>query len=193
MASDGQEFRVWIPSKNKFLVGKDNAESSSAKPIENLRPQHLLNALLWPEVQKEEPVLFEEFDNESGRYYVLTVLRGGYQLEILRKIWFDRSDLNVSRLETYGPGGLLLSDVHFSNWEPLTPAEGAAEKITAFPRSIVIIRPHDDYQLSLAFTKLTLNGSLPADSFVLQQPANAEVVQVGEQGTANPAGADTKP
>ena len=193
MTSDGQEFRVWIPSKNKFLVGRINAESNSAKPLENLRPQHLLNALLWPDVQKEEPVLFEEFNNESGRYYVLTVLRGGYQLEILRKIWFDRSNLNVSRLETYGPGGILLSDVHFSDWEPLTPAEGTVTDVTAFPRSILIIRPHDDYQLALSLTKLALNGSLPADSFVLQQPANSELVHVGQETPTNPAGGDTKP
>ena len=54
------------------------AERVSEKPIENLRPHHLLDALLWPEVRKEESVLFEEFNDEISRYYVLTVLRGGY-------------------------------------------------------------------------------------------------------------------
>src|SRR5713226_2020955 len=96
MASDGETFRVSIPSKNKFLVGSVALERASDKPIENLRPQHLLEALLWPEVRKEESVLFEEFNDENARYYVLTVLRGGYRTETLRKIWFDRADLQIS-------------------------------------------------------------------------------------------------
>src|SRR5213078_4428514 len=54
MASDGNEFRVWLPTKNKFLVGEVALERTSEKPLENLRPQHLLDALLWPEIRKEE-------------------------------------------------------------------------------------------------------------------------------------------
>src|SRR5579864_4699050 len=84
MTSDGQTFQVSIPSKNKFLVGQVATERSSNKPIENLRPQHLLDALLWPEIRKEEAVTLKEFNDEKGRYYVLTVLRGGYQVEVLR-------------------------------------------------------------------------------------------------------------
>jgi hypothetical protein len=193
MTSDGQEFHVWIPSKNKFLVSKVGVEKNSAKPLENLRPQHLLNALLWPVVQKEEPVLFEEFNDETGRYYVLTVLRGGYRMEIYRKIWFNRTDLNMSRLETYGPGGILLSDVHLSDWEPLTPQEGTTGPVTTFPRSILILRPHDDYQLSMEFTKLTLNAEISADKFVLEQPAGSEQVRVGEESASPEPAGDAKP
>jgi hypothetical protein len=82
MASDGETFRVSIPPKNKFIVGSVALERNSEKPIENLRPQHLVDALLWPVVQKAETVLLEEFNDETARYYVLTVLRGGYQTEI---------------------------------------------------------------------------------------------------------------
>src|SRR5207245_6154772 len=115
MASDGKEFRVWLPTKNKFLVGEVAVERNSDKPLENLRPQHLLDALLWPEIRKEETTTLREFNDENARYYVLTVLRGGYQLEVLREIWFDRADLHVVRIETFGPKGLLVSDVHLAD------------------------------------------------------------------------------
>ena len=46
MASDAETFRVSIPSKNKFLLGPVAVERASNKPIENLRPQHLLDALV---------------------------------------------------------------------------------------------------------------------------------------------------
>ncbi len=198
MASDGETFRVSIPSKNKFLVGAVAAERNSAKPIENLRPQHLLDALLWPEIRKEEAVTLREFNDEKGRYYVLTVLRGGYQVEVLREIWFDRADLHVARIETFGPKGALLSDVFLSNWQPVdnpaasgsgtTPANTAA----AFPRTIRINRPHDDYMLDLQVAKITLNEDIPAERFQLEQPSGSELVRVGE-ATENKPPTESKP
>lgn len=187
MTSDAESFRVSIPSKNKFLVGAISLERTSSKPIENLRPQHLLDALLWNEIRKEEAVLFEEFNDEKARYYMLTVLRGGYQTEILRKIWFNRADLQVARLQEFGPKGALLSDVRYSDWEPLAgdqeQTSTSGPGITAFPRVIEIDRPHDDYRLDLQVTKLMLNENIPADRFKLEQPAGSELVHIGEDAT----------
>jgi hypothetical protein len=176
MTSDAQTFEVSIPPKNKFLIGQVAQERQSSKPIENLRPQHLLDALLWPEVRKEEIRLIEESNDENARYYVLTVLRGGYKSEILRKIWFDRADLRVARLEEYGPKGALLSDARYADWQPVGPGSGAE-----YPRIIGIDRPHDEYHLDLTISKVALNEPLTAEQFKLDPPAGAEVVHVGEE------------
>jgi len=186
MASDGENFRVSIPSKNKFLVGPVALERTSSKPIENLRPQHLLDALLWPEIRKEETVTMREFNDENARYYILTVLRGGYQVEVLREIWFDRANLQIARMQTFGPKGLLLSDVRLGDWEPGDgsgdPNSGGspAPRAPLFPRSIRIERPHDDYKLDLQVTKVSVNDEIPAERFKLEQPAGTELVRVGE-------------
>jgi len=186
MASDGETFRVSIPSKKKFLVGQVAGERISSKPIENLRPQHLLDALLWPEVRKEEAVTLREFNDENARYYILTVLRGSRQMEVLREIWFDRSDLQVARMLTFGPKGVLLSDVHLRDWQPSDAATGQSASATSsiaaasFPRAIRIERPHDDYKLDLQVTKVIMNEEIPAERFKLEQPAGAELVHVGE-------------
>jgi len=186
MASDGETFRVSIPSKNKFLVGPVAVERTSSKPIENLRPQHLLDALLWPEIRKEEAVTLREFNDENARYYILTVLRGGYQVEVLREIWFDRSDLHVARMLTFGPQGVLLSDIRFADWQPADSAAaqtvpGALSNgVASFPRAIRIERPHDDYKLDLQVAKVSLNEEIPAERFKLEQPAGAEMVRVGD-------------
>ena len=176
MVSDGQTFEVSIPPKNKFLVGQVAQGRQSSKPIENLRPQHLLDALLWPEVRKEEVVLIEEYNDENARYYVLTVLRGGYKSEILRKIWFDRADLaHGAAARRTGPRARCLSDVRYANWQPVAP--GSAEE---YPMSIRVERPRDEYRLDLTISKITLNGTLDADRFKLEAPTGAEVVHVGE-------------
>src|SRR5713226_4349462 len=185
MASDGDTFRVSIPSKKKFLVGPVAVDRASSKPIENLRPQHLLDALLWPEIRKEEAVTLREFNDESARYYILTVLRGGYQVEVLREIWFDRSELQVARMQTFGPKGVLLSDVHLWDWQPLDSASGQSAPATpsnfalSFPRAIRIERPHDDYTLDLQVTKVSMNEEIPVERFKLEQPAGSELVPVG--------------
>src|SRR6266849_2220437 len=186
MASDGETFRASIPSKKKFLVGPVAVERASSKPIENLRPQHLLDALLWPEIRKEESVTLREFNDENARYYILTVLRGGYQVEVLREIWFDRSDLQVARMRTFGPKGLLLSDVRLADWQPSDSAAGQAAPAASsngtasFPRAIRIERPHDDYKLDLQVTKVRMNEEIPADRFKLEQPPGSELAPVGE-------------
>jgi outer membrane lipoprotein-sorting protein len=188
MASDGENFELSIPSRSKFVEGPVALERASNKPIENLRPQHMFEALLWPEVRKEESVLFEEANDENARYYVLTVLRGGYKTEILRKIWFDRADLNVARFESYGPKGALLSDVRYGDWQPVTPdARGALSNSNSpatleYPRKIQIERTRDEYRLDMNVSKITLNESVEAERFKLQAPAGAEVVHLSQDG-----------
>jgi outer membrane lipoprotein-sorting protein len=188
MVSDGKIFEISIPSKHKFVTGPVNLQRQSAKPIENLRPQHLSDALLWAPIPQQSEVLFEESSESNLRYYVLTVLRtptgiatsnssgtGAADFEIGEKIWFDRSDLHVSRVESFGPGGTVNSDVRYSDWQPAGDQN--------YARQIDIARPGEDYQLAIHINKLTLNAPLAADAFVLKQPPGTDLVRVGEDGS----------
>ena len=191
MVSDGEMFRIFIPSKNQFLVGPTQFERATKNPIENLRPQHLLDALFWTAIGPEQPTVLEQMDIPPSRYYVLTVLRGSNPtFDIARKIWFDRSDLRVSRLQNYGPEGRLDSDISYANWQDVAPAienagpgNGGGEKPRTgpltFPRAIGVTRPQQDYRLALTITKIAVNTELPADGFKLPQPAGTELVNVG--------------
>lgn len=190
MVSDGQTFRIFIPSKNEFLVGPTQLERATKNPIENLRPQHLLDAFFWVPVPPGGPVVLEQVDAVAGRYYVLSVLRGSApNLEIARKIWFDRTDLHISKVQIYGPGGRLDSDIGYSDWQAVTTpsaqdngAAVASDKPAAnpvtFPRTFRIARPQQDYQLLLVISKLAVNSEIPADRFSLMQPAGTELVNM---------------
>ncbi len=183
MTSDGRTFHIYIPSKNKFIVGPAVLERAAAKPIENLRPQHILDAIFWPEIPAGAPVIFEEASEPSGRYYVLTVLSSASQEETERKIWFDRADLGLCRVQIYGAGGRLLSDVHMDAWQAAPPAAGTGGATQlSFPWHIALNRPHDDYQLEIRVKKITLNEEISPDRFKLDQPPGAELVRLGETG-----------
>jgi len=186
MVSDGENFRIFIPSKNTFLVGSTSLSRTSKKPIENLRPQHVVDALFWPELPAGAHVLFEQFDADPNRYYILTLLRdvAGGKIEIARKIWFDRVDLRVSRVQLYGAAGRLDSDIAYSDWQPLSATSaGASPSATtgSYPHDIHIWRPQDDYKLEIRILKLTVNEEITADRFELAQPGGTELVRVGEE------------
>jgi outer membrane lipoprotein-sorting protein len=188
MVSDGKEFRIYIPSKNAFLVGSTTLTRPSNKPIENLRPNHIVDALFWPELSPDANVLFEQFDLAADRFYILTLLRRSDEgkLEIERKIWFDRTDLRVSRVQLFGPAGRLDSDIQYSDWQPVATkpagASGPATQ-TSYARDIKIWRPQDDYRLEIHILKLTLNEPISADRFELTQPEGTELVHVGEESS----------
>jgi outer membrane lipoprotein-sorting protein len=186
MVSDGKEFRIYIPSKNSFLVGPTALVRPSKKPLENLRPQHIVEALFWPEFPPSANVLFEQFDFNVSRYYILTLLRQaeGGKFAIARKIWYSRIDLRVSRVQLFGAGGKLDSDIEYSDWQPVpaTAAEGApAAEQASFARDIHIWRPQDDYKLEIKILKLTLNDPISPDRFELAQPAGTDLVRVGDE------------
>jgi outer membrane lipoprotein-sorting protein len=191
MTSDGQTFRIFIPSKNKFLVGSDTLVRPSKKPIENLRPQHVLDAIFWPKISNASDVLIEQFDASPNRFYVLTELRrADAGAEIARKIWFDRADLSIARVQIYGPEGRLDSDIAYSDWAApdaapasAAPSAGAADSShpAQFPRDIRLERPQEDYHLEIRVTKLALNATIPAERFDLAQPPGSDLVNVDEE------------
>jgi outer membrane lipoprotein-sorting protein len=184
MTSDGQEFHVYIPSKNKFIVGPATLERAAEKPIENLRPQHILDAIFWEEIAPDSPVMFEEANEPTGRYYVLTVLSRSPHRETERKIWFDRADLSLCRVQIYGTEGRLLSDVHLDSWQAAATSVAITPEAAQhyFPRHIVLSRPHDDYQLEIRVKKITVNEKISKDRFKLDQPSGTELVKLGESG-----------
>src|ERR1700726_3386593 len=57
MVSDGREFKLWIPPKNRFVVGRNDLETPNPRqPLENIRPQNLYEALLIREIDPENEI-----------------------------------------------------------------------------------------------------------------------------------------
>jgi outer membrane lipoprotein-sorting protein len=211
MVSNGEKFDIYIPSKNEFIEGPDNLTRQASKPIENLRPQHLVDALLWEPIPAGAPVLFEEAGEGPGRYYILTTIRGASgegatkesaagssDWEISRKIWFDRTNLQMARVENFASGGKVASDVHYSNWLSVAAPSNASQSSNtassadsamatlSYPHQIAISRPSDDYQLQIEIKKLTVNEPISADRFVLAQPQGTKLIYPDESPTETP-------
>src|SRR5260221_3593527 len=60
MVSDGRTFKVWIPPKNKFVIGSNSDGGFQPdKRLENLRPQAIYDALLLREIGPDEIAVLE--------------------------------------------------------------------------------------------------------------------------------------
>ncbi|HZQ22043.1 MAG TPA: DUF4292 domain-containing protein [Terriglobales bacterium] len=183
MVSDGQRFELWIPPKNKFVVGRNDIQThNTQQPMENIRPQAIYDALLLRAVGGDEIAVVENgyetvLDAKRHRVeqpdYELNIIDKGQPGWFLsRKIIFSRTDLFPHRQLIYNQNGDLVTDVTYENYKDYSAIP--------FPSEISIYRPQEEYDITLTMVKLQLNEPLKDDQFVLQQPPGAEVVHLDQ-------------
>src|SRR5580704_5264091 len=99
MVSNGKDFRLYLPSSNRFVTGSNQLIANSKNKIENLRPQHFLEALLAAPMQSDEKAELMNFTDEDNAAYILHLVRVGAGGEIVptRSIWFSRINLHIAR------------------------------------------------------------------------------------------------
>jgi outer membrane lipoprotein-sorting protein len=182
MVSDGQEFKLWIPPRNKFVIGKNDVTTANTEqPMENIRPQNIYEALLIRRVDSDSEIAVREngyetlHDAKGNR-----VLQDDYELTIIqksdkgarlsRKIIFGRTDLKPHRQYIYDESGNVVTDAHYAEYKDF---DGYS-----FPSRIEIYRPQEEYDIKLNMLKVEINKPLSDDQFVLAQPPGAVVVHL---------------
>ena len=196
MVSDGHDFKLWIPSKNRFVIGRNDLPTSNPQqPLENLRPQAIYDALLLRDIDSEHDIAVMENEShvvsisKGSKYlqsdYIIDVIQKGHQGWFLsRKIVFSRNDLLPSRQMIYNEDEDLVTDARYAAYKDYDGIN--------FPSRIEISRPREEYDIVLTFVKLELNLTLADDKFELDQPADAEVVHL-DKPKASPAPAVQEP
>jgi len=195
MVSDGQTFELSIPPKNRFIIGhNDVITHNTSQPLENLRPQNILNALLVREIDaaNEIAVLENSYETipdpkkkkevQQPDYVIMIIRRGDSGWYLARKIIFSRADLEPHEQIVYDEHGYVASDVHYRNF-------GDHDGID-FPSQIEIWRPQEEYAINLTVQKLTFNQPLADEQFALQQPPGAQVVHLDAPNSSRNAGGD---
>jgi hypothetical protein len=182
MVSEGQNFKLWIPPKNKFVIGKNEVTTPNiSQPMENIRPQNIYEALLIRRIDpKDEIAVLENgyetlHDGKGHRVlqedYELTVIKkadNGWALE--RKIIFSRTDLKPHEQFIYTEDGKVATDAKYAEYKDFSG--------TIFPSRIQIYRPQEEYDITLNMLKVEINTPLKDEQFVLTQPAGAQVVHL---------------
>jgi len=181
MTSDGHRFELYVPSRDAFIEGNNEIVQRSENRIENLRPQHFVDALLVHPVDgAADKVLLENLTDEDGAFYIVHVVHeesGALRLD--RTIWFSRVNLEIARQMIFDAAGNILTDARYSDWK-------SYDKV-AFPKHVEINRPQDEYGVVIDVVKMDINKGVTDDKFVLEQPPGTTLRVLG-QPPAAPAG-----
>ncbi len=174
MVSNGMDFKLHIPYKSLFVVGKNDIAERAENKLENLRPQHLLDALLVRPLSNPDRILMENFTDEEDAFYILNEVQedGGGQLLLKRAIWFNRLNLSVARQLIFDSAGDILSDARYDQWRYFDNAP--------FAKHIEINRPQDEYGVVIDVVKMDINKGVAAEKFVLNQPEGTTLRVVGQ-------------
>jgi len=185
LVSDGKEFKLWIPPKNRFVQGRNDVKTPNPQqPIENLRPQHIYDALLIPAIDlTERAVMQSDVEQvvdpknkkqmvEQADYEILVIKDGEHGWYVARKIVFSRTDLLPHRQIVNDENGNQITDVRYGEYKEYSGV--------SFPSQIEIKRPQEEYDITLSMVKLDLNTPLSNDKFILEKPPGAEVVLLND-------------
>ncbi|HLW55247.1 MAG TPA: hypothetical protein VKW06_20630 [Candidatus Angelobacter sp.] len=188
MVSNGRSFRLSVPAKNEFFVGSNQIAKPSDQPLMNLRPQHILDALLLKPVDPEKEIAVLEQSTEivkdakthksaeEANYVVLVIERDPQGSFLSRKIVFSRVDLLPHEQYVYDRQAQLVTFARYDNF--------ADHGGLMFPEIIDIQRPIEEYAFRLTVEKLRLNEPLEDGQFLLTQPAGSKLVNLDEQNTS---------
>jgi len=180
MVSNGTDFRLYLPAKNRFVTGSNQLIARSANKIENLRPQHFLEALMIAPLQPDEKAELVNFTDEDNAVYILHCVRIQPDGEIVptRSVWFSRINLHLARQLVFDPAGNILTDARYSDWQN---HDGVP-----FPKTIDITRPQDEYAVVLTVVKMEINRGISDDKFVLEQPEGTQLQVLGQPAPTPP-------
>ena len=181
--SNGDEFSAWIRDTNKVYKGLNSAKELVSEDRPDgipLRPDHLYEAIVPAGIDMTEPGLrisLEESADKISKYYIMSVYTEGVQplIHVVRRIWIERSQLAISRVQSFNESGRLTGDIEYSE---MMPVDGFL-----LPMRINLDRPEDGYALALEFSNGSwgVNSELDDDSFVLPHREGAEVVILREK------------
>jgi len=193
MVSDGNEFKLSIPAKNKFYVGHNDVMHPSASTLENLRPQVIYNALLLPDLDPKDDIAVLE-DSEEVIYdknrkrtlqqpdYVVDVIHHGSEdWYLARKIVFDRTNLTVHQQIIFDKSGAVATEASYQVYQDYNGV--------SFPSVIMIKRPQEEYSIRLTVQKLVINGILQDDQFELQQLPGSQLIDLDQPNQPASSGA----
>lgn len=181
MASDGTNFTMIIPPKNKAIVGTNQVTEKSKNPLENLRPNIFFDSLLIQAIAPSDlVVLTADTKTVVGPKHKHIDILPEYQLTILRRksadsnvlvpervIHFNRTTLQPYEEDIYDAQGSVETEATFG---PLKIFNGQE-----FPSYVTIHRPLQEYQILVTFEKIHFNLKLKDDQFQVKIPKGMPV------------------
>jgi outer membrane lipoprotein-sorting protein len=180
MVSDGKNFTLWIPSRNKVVKGPNELKKKSTSQVENMRPGFFFDAMMVRGLDPDDlySVVSDTSTIEDAAKkhlysvpeYVLSIMRrkpGSPQLIPVRVVTFHRDDLLPYQQDLYDDSGNLETEVFYSEYADFGSSR--------FPSRVTIKRPLEEYQIVMTVEKVVENMNLTDDQFEIKIPEGTQI------------------
>ena len=182
MVSDGKNFTLYIPSKNKAVKGSNSLKKKSRSQLENMRPGFFFDSMVVRGLAPDEFYAVaadtDTMVDATKKHllltpeYILNVMRrkpGSQQLELVRVIHFHRDDLLPYQQDVYDSEGTLETQIFYARYADYGP--------THYPSTITIKRPLEEYQVVMTVEKVVENMALTDDQFQINNIPEGTIIQ----------------
>jgi outer membrane lipoprotein-sorting protein len=179
-ASDGKNFTLHIPSKNKAIQGANSVKVKSTNTMENMRPGFFFDAMVVRGLEPDDlysVVADSETVEDAARKhlytvpeYVLSISRrktGSNELTPERIVTFNRDNLLPSQQDIYDNQGNLETQVFYAAYQNF---EG-----NQYPSKITIKRPLEEFQIVLTVDDVHENQALTDETFLITLPEGTDI------------------
>jgi outer membrane lipoprotein-sorting protein len=180
MVSDGRDFTLWIPSKNKAIKGSNSLTKKSTNMMENIRPAFFFDAMvvrgLDPDDDYSVAADSETVEDASKKHllftpeYNLNIMRrkpGTHELTQRRTVTFHREDLLPYEQDLYDSEGNLETHVTYAGYRKAGT--------DMYPSTITIKRPSDGFQIVITVESVQEDQPLKDDQFQFDIPAGTDI------------------
>jgi len=186
LASNGESFTLLIPPRSRAIIGSNSVTKPAANPLENMRPEFFLDAILIHSITSDRIVSLTNssattVDSRNKQLietpqYELTVLNPGHEggspgvvkvFQAQRVIKFSRVNLMATEQDIYNKDGDMETQVLYGPYQTFNGMP--------YPSSITINRPLEEYRIALSVEKVTFNQPLPDEQFQSKVPEGYKV------------------
>lgn len=159
------------------LPGRDAIEVDANAPLA-LAPAtrvrgsdllRLIQAVAGPHIGADERAVFEQ----DGRYYLFHVLSDDPVPALRRRLWIDRVDLRLARVDFFDAAGAQDATVRLEDYRSVPLAADGA--LRPFPFHVVVGRPDGELKLDVRIREAKLNPPIADHELALASPKGGDV------------------
>jgi hypothetical protein len=193
LASDGQKFTLYIPSKGKAIKGLNKVRRHSATLEENLRAKSFFDAMVVRGLEPNDlyavtaDTVTIEDPTRKHLYltpeYILSIMQvkpGSQELEPVRVVYFHREDLLPYEQDFYDVDGNLETQVYYSKY---------SKTGTQMHPGVITIKEiigDEKFQLILTVDKVDDKITLTDDQFQIKLKDDIKIENLEDAKPADP-------
>jgi len=169
IASNGENFFIYLPKEGKLLTGSSDLPANTDYPGFRLRPNIIMEAFLSQNFKGlyQNKICFYEY---IPNFYILYVV-DKTDHHLLKKIWVNEKSFEISRQQLFNRNGTVKLEIIIEGFLDF------GEK-GLFPKKMKVIRPYSHLDLTMEFYSVELNPKLKDQIFNFKKPNHVETIRL---------------